>query len=64
MTSEPVEVTLQVIDVLEALDIPHHLGGSFASSVHGVPRQTHDADIVVDLDSRHIPELVSRLEGA
>lgn len=64
MTSEPVEVTLRVIDVLEALDIPHHLGGSFASSVHGIPRQTHDADVVVDLESHHIPELVSRLEEA
>lgn len=54
---------MQVLDVLEELGIPHHLGGSYASSVHGVPRQTRDADLVVDLDRRAVTRLASRLEA-
>jgi hypothetical protein len=32
---------------LQAAGIPHMLTGSFASSVHGVPRATQDIDIVI-----------------
>ncbi len=39
-------VVLEVIDILENLEIRHHLGGSFASAIHGVPRQTMDADML------------------
>ncbi|MBI2566631.1 MAG: hypothetical protein HYV63_06325 [Candidatus Schekmanbacteria bacterium] len=53
---------LQVVDVLEDLAIPFHLGGSFASSIHGAPRQTRDADLVADLGMSHVAKLVSRLE--
>ena len=42
-------VVLRVIDILERLSVPYHLGGSFASTIHGIPRQTADVDIVVDL---------------
>ncbi|MEM1204149.1 MAG: hypothetical protein AAGN66_13045 [Acidobacteriota bacterium] len=44
-------VVLEVVDALEALEIPYHLGGSFASSLHGNARQTRDADFVVQLRS-------------
>jgi hypothetical protein len=47
MTGEA--ATLKVIDVLEALAIPHMITGSFASNVYGVPRATGDADFVVQL---------------
>ena len=46
---EALEVALRVIDVLEALGIRYHVGGSYASSIHGVPRQTQDIDLVVEL---------------
>lgn len=36
-----------VIRVLVRLDIPYALGGSMASSLHGVPRSTQDSDITV-----------------
>ena len=42
-------VVVQVVEILEDLSIPYHLGGSFASTIHGIPRQTNDVDIVVDL---------------
>ena len=54
-------VVLHVIGILETLGIRYHVGGSFASAIHGVPRQTMDADIVVDLDVAKTTELVNRL---
>lgn len=63
MTGETVQIALRVIGVLEDLAIPYHVGGSFASSVHGFPRQTRDLDLVVDLPASAVPLLVSRLES-
>lgn len=54
-------VVLHVIDILEKLEIRYHLGGSFASAIHGVPRQTMDADFVVDLDDPTVLDLVEHL---
>lgn len=54
---EPTEALSAVLAALEALGLRYHLGGSYASTIHGVPRQTLDADIVVDLP----PSLVSSL---
>ena len=59
----PLKVVLGVIDILEDLGMRYHLGGSFASAVHGVPRQTMDADIVVDLDAGRVARLVDRLKN-
>ncbi len=52
---------LEVVDVLEELEIPYHVGGSLASSVHGVPRQTNDLDLVVDMTQAAAAILVLRL---
>ena len=49
MSQGPLEVAYGVIQALEELGVAYHVGGSFASSIHGVPRQTHDLDLVVDL---------------
>jgi hypothetical protein len=54
---------LAVLDALEALGIRYQVGGSYASSVHGVPRQTRDADLVVELDTTTVPFLAERLES-
>jgi hypothetical protein len=51
-----------VIDVLDELELSYHVGGSFASSIHGVPRQTRDLDLVVELPRALIPLFVARLE--
>jgi hypothetical protein len=42
-------ILILVLDWLEARGLRYQVGGSLASSVHGVPRQTRDMDIVVDL---------------
>lgn len=56
-------VVVQVVRILEDLSIPYHLGGSFASTIHGVPRQTRDVDIVVDLSQTSGRQLVRALSG-
>lgn len=56
-------VVLDVIRILEDLNVRYHLGGSFASAVHGVPRQTMDADLVVDLQEGHVDRLIARLQN-
>src|SRR5437762_9334559 len=45
----PFEVLVLVVSNLDELGIPYMIGGSFASSAHGVPRSTLDADLVIDL---------------
>ena len=40
MPSEPLAVTLLVIDALERLGMPCPISGSLASAVHGVARAT------------------------
>ena len=57
----PFEVTFRIVRILEELGIEYHLGGSFASSLHGVPRQTHDVDLVAALSLRKAAQLVARL---
>jgi hypothetical protein len=38
-----------LVDALESLGIPYRIGGSIASSLHGVARATLDVDIVVHM---------------
>jgi hypothetical protein len=56
-------VVLEVVAILDELQVRYHLGGSFAAAVHGVPRQTRDADVVVDLDAGTAARLVDRLKA-
>jgi hypothetical protein len=49
MLPEPIAVTLQVVDALEQVGAAYVIGGSLASTIHGVVRTTLDTDIVADL---------------
>ena len=64
MNEQSVEITLLVTAVLEELGISYVIGGSLASSVHGVARSTLDSDLVVALQPQHVPLLVERLQTA
>lgn len=44
----PEEALQIVLNHLEACDIPYMITGSFASNVHGVPRVTQDADVIIE----------------
>jgi hypothetical protein len=48
-----------VLEQLRALGVPAMLSGSFASSLHGAPRATHDIDLVVDLQAAQASALVA-----
>jgi hypothetical protein len=61
MPSESTRVTLLVTHTLERLGIPYAVGGSLASSLHGVMRSTLDVDIVADMRMEHIQPLVAVL---
>lgn len=62
LDNETTRVILHVIEILEDLGLDYHVGGSFASSVHGVPRQTRDLDLVVDLPLSRVPAFTSHFE--
>jgi hypothetical protein len=58
---EGLRVALRVIEIFETIGIEYHLGGSYASSIHGVPRQTQDVDLVAKLEPDQIAPLVNAL---
>ena len=61
MLGEQIDVVLQVTSVLDALDIPYALGGSFASGAYGVMRSTLDADLVAELQMDNAVSLADAL---
>lgn len=60
--AEPLAVALMVGETLDQLGVPWLVGGSVASSLHGIPRSTQDVDIVADLQGSHVAPLVASLE--
>lgn len=60
MTSQ-VDALQMVIRALEACQIPYMVVGSFAASMHGASRNTHDIDIVLALRPQAVPGLARAL---
>ena len=54
----PLEVLTLAISKLDSLQIPYMIGGSFASSAHGIPRSTQDADIVIEIQPAEVENFV------
>ena len=63
MLPEPIAVTLQVIDALEQVGAAYVIGGSLASTIHGVVRTTLDTDIVADLNLQQARPFADLLAG-
>ena len=61
MQGEATRITLLVTQTLERLGISYAVGGSLASSLHGVMRSTLDVDIVADMQPEHIQPMVEAL---
>ncbi|MFZ5515590.1 MAG: hypothetical protein ACOY90_03065 [Candidatus Zhuqueibacterota bacterium] len=61
MQGEVTRITLLVTQTLEQIGIPYAVGGSLASSLHGVMRSTLDVDIVADMKVKHVQPLVAAL---
>ena len=60
--SDLIAALTPVVEALDALGVRHYVGGSVASSVHGVQRASIDADVIADLDFEHVAGLVARLQ--
>jgi hypothetical protein len=60
-TSDLVTALTPVVEILESLGVPYFVGGSVASSAHGVPRASIDVDVVADLEPQHVGPFVARL---
>jgi hypothetical protein len=52
-----------IVDTLDELGVPYHIGGSVASSLYGLPRLTIDVDLIADLRLGHVRPLVKRLQA-
>ncbi len=48
------EILYKVIQLFEKYKIDYMISGSFASNLHGVPRATFDADIVIKIDTESL----------
>lgn len=57
------DVLFEVLDALDALNIPYMIVGSFASNYWGRPRATHDADLVIEIPPRKAAGLASLLQS-
>ena len=53
-----------VVRLLKNLGVPYMVVGSMASSHHGRPRSTHDADVVIEPTSKSLELLVHRLSDS
>jgi hypothetical protein len=53
------ELLKRVVAVLDGAGIDYMVTGSYVSSMQGDPRSTHDIDIVVAMDARHVPALLA-----
>ena len=53
----------RIVGALDAEEIPHMLVGSFASTHHGVPRATHDVDLVIDPTEASLDRFVRGLDS-
>ena len=63
MLPEPIVVTLQVVDALEQVGAAYVIGGSLASTIHGVVRTTLDTDIVAELSLQQAQPFADLLAG-
>lgn len=62
MQNEPVEVTLKVTGAFEKLGVPYLIGGSLASTLHGMVRTTQDSDIIAEMRPEHLQPFVLALQ--
>ena len=62
--SDLVAALRPVTDTFEVLGVRYYIGGSVASSAHGIARASLDADVVAALEPEHVDAMVSRLASA
>jgi hypothetical protein len=58
---DTLRAALAAASILDEMGVRCFLGGSLASSVHGIPRATFDADIMADLRPQHVRLFLKKL---
>lgn len=53
-----IDLYLLFTEPLESAEIPYIVTGSVASIVYGIPRLTHDIDLIVELDASRAAQMV------
>ena len=56
-----IAITLRLASVCEQLGIRYVVGGSLASSLHGIPRATQDVDLVLEIGQDDVAAFVNSL---
>lgn len=59
MTSE--DALKLILFKLDECGIPYMITGSFASNIHGLPRATQDADVVIEVEPRTLERFLESL---
>lgn len=59
----PSDGLVRLLSVLDRMEISYSIGGSVASSTHGLPRTTMDVDLVANLRPDQIDEFSAALQG-
>lgn len=54
-----VEFLKRALEVLDTLQLPYAIVGSWASGFWGDPRMTRDIDVVVRIGQQHVPQLLA-----
>ena len=60
--SDLIAAVRPVLDTPDRLRVRHFIGGSVASSAHGIARASLDVDLVAELEPIHVSHLVAALE--
>jgi hypothetical protein len=53
-----------LLSKLDECGIPYMIAGSFASNIHGLPRATQDADVVIEVESGTLERFLENLGQA
>ena len=54
----PDELLASVAVFLDDCNVPYMIVGSFASNLHGLPRATYDADVVIEIDGQKMKDWI------
>jgi hypothetical protein len=58
----PADALARLLEILDLSEIQYSIGGSVASSTHGIPRTTMAVDLVADIKPDQIDDLVGLLQ--
>jgi len=56
---KPWQLLQQAADFFESLGVPYRIVGSMASMAYGEVRFTNDIDILVDLNEKHVYQIIN-----